>query len=243
MATQTTNLNLTKPAEGEAYSVPIVNENMQKIDDFAGGVVKKYRHNITNQSVITTTHISDAIAACASAGYRGDVAIEFYRTDQSIVTGTLWYNLTSAAYGAGVLTSYYNDFIKSVFVVNSVVTMKTLAPYESGDWTPKLYDLDTYKRDLATGKYYRIGNFIVAFQSQQNPDLSGISTMMQIRNIPMQVSLGGSLYIGALTGAGGQITFQATDGKVYPRPNIVSSQLSTPSQPGYFNILLFGYSL
>ena len=36
MATQTSNLNLTKPAEGEAYSVPIVNDNMQKIDDFAG---------------------------------------------------------------------------------------------------------------------------------------------------------------------------------------------------------------
>lgn len=37
MATQTTNLNLTKPAESEAYSVPIVNANMDKIDEFAGG--------------------------------------------------------------------------------------------------------------------------------------------------------------------------------------------------------------
>ena len=38
MATNTTNLNLVKPADNESYSVPIVNENMQKIDDFAGNL-------------------------------------------------------------------------------------------------------------------------------------------------------------------------------------------------------------
>ena len=131
MSSSTTNLGLTKLTTGENFSNTILNENWDKVDNGYGRLnsqkVTKYRHSITNQSVITTSHISDAISACATSGIRGSVAIEFYRTDQSICVGTLWYNITSATYGAGILTSYYNDYLQSVFCVNGTFTMKRIA--------------------------------------------------------------------------------------------------------------------
>lgn len=88
----------------------------------------KYRHAISQASVVNKTHISEAIEACYSAGYRGAVAIEFYRTDQGIATGTLYYNMTSNKYGAGILTSYYNDTLYSVIVNNGTVNFDRLVP-------------------------------------------------------------------------------------------------------------------
>ena len=43
MASTTTNLELTKPANGENYSLDVWNANMQKIDDFAGKLPNKMK--------------------------------------------------------------------------------------------------------------------------------------------------------------------------------------------------------
>lgn len=51
MATNTTNLNLVKPADGESYSVGIVNANSDKIDEFAG-----------KQGVATLSTVADVTA-------------------------------------------------------------------------------------------------------------------------------------------------------------------------------------
>lgn len=259
MASTTPNIGLTRPVGTEKRSRAIWNNNFTILDTKIGAVgntslqaqvtalnsqkLNKYRHNISGASVITTTHISNAITACANAGYHGGVAIEFYRTDQSIVTGTLYYNLTSALYGAGVLTSYYNDYMYSVFCVNGTITMKRLAEYESGTWTPKLYDLDTYLRDLSgTSGYIKLGGGLTfAYFYATDPNLSGISTMMQIRNLPMNLTIGGGIYINSLTGdEGGKRTVQSSNGRLYFRPNILSSQISNPTAPGYVSFWCFG---
>ena len=131
MATYTSFLHLEKPTTSERLDVLKINANWDAIDSGVSALnsqkVNKYRHNISGASVITTTHISEAITACSTAGYKGTVAIEFYRTDQNIVTGTLWFNMTSGTYGAGILTSYYNDYLQSVFDVNGTITMKRIA--------------------------------------------------------------------------------------------------------------------
>ena len=111
----------------------------------------------------------------------------------------------------------------------------------SGTWTPQLYDYNTYLRDLAPGIYVKIGKFVFAWVSMNNPDLSGINTMMQIRNLPMASVLSGSIYIGGLAGNGGQNTVQFAS-EVYMRPNITSAQITNPLQSGAFNLCVFGIS-
>ena len=60
MATSSTNLNLTLPAAGERLSLPVINENWGKIDQFAGNA---------NGAVISTQYSSvlDAINAFRSS--------------------------------------------------------------------------------------------------------------------------------------------------------------------------------
>lgn len=50
MASTTSKLGLTKPASGEAYSIDVVNQNMQKIDDFAADLTRKTTHRGTANS-------------------------------------------------------------------------------------------------------------------------------------------------------------------------------------------------
>lgn len=111
----------------------------------------------------------------------------------------------------------------------------------SGTWTPQLYDYNTYLRDLEPSRYVKIGQFVFAWINMNNPDLSGINTMMQIRNLPMASALSGSIYIGGLAGNGGQCTVQFASA-VFMRPNITSAQLANPLQPGAFNLCVFGIS-
>lgn len=131
-------------------------------------------------------------------------------------------------------------------IVNNVVkptdgTMKS--------WTPQIYDYETYKRDFPTttetiSKYVEIGNFVVAFfigNSSSQPDLSGISTMLQIRNLPMSVVAGGMIYIGALAGVR-ELVIQAVQApQIYIRPNLKSSEFSNPAAPGIVTFVVFGY--
>lgn len=247
MSSNTSRLLLTKLADSENFSNSVLNENWDKLEAEA---VARNQGFLFGSSITLANFIDTCETKMGSKPGFYDIGFINYSTAVGI-------GLPTSGYIVGIVhDSSYKKIVwysgnasdATSCMIGKVAgtwgaTWAKSATFESGDWTPKLYDLDTYKRDLAAGKYYRIGNFIIAFQSQQNPDLSGISTMMQIRNIPMQVSLGGSMYIGALNGSGGLQTFQATDAKVYPRPNIKSSDLADASSPGYFNILIFGYSL
>jgi len=116
------------------------------------------------------------------------------------------------------------------------------ASYEAGTWTPHLYDLDTKLRDLPSGNYFKIGKVVIATIYVDNVDLSDISTMMQIRNVPMDFVAGGSFYMAGLTnGQGANNTIQGTTARVYFRPNITSSAVTTPTGAGVFSLVIIGF--
>ena len=54
MATNTSNLALTKAADGEAYSVSVVNQNLQKIDDFAGDLIHENKGSVSSLSALSS---------------------------------------------------------------------------------------------------------------------------------------------------------------------------------------------
>lgn len=115
-----------------------------------------------------------------------------------------------------------------------------LAETYQGTWTPQIYDNNTFKRNLASSTYYRVGNIIMAYYAAYNPDLSGISTMLQIRNFPGKV-MGGQMYIAADSAGGAQLTVQGSlSNAVYFRPNWVSSRISSPTSPGNVTALIWG---
>ena len=251
MATQTSNLNLTKPAEGEAYSVPVVNENMQKIDNFAGNA---------NGAVITNqySNIVDAINAFrtvktfpftiqknGSASYGGL---------PSGISATCEWNalcIGNAQRLTVILTVYTgassnNQTVWEENLYNGSVNMawKQLAPYIAGTWTPQLYDYETYKRDLTSQVYFKIGNFYVMFIYQSNVDYSGITTMIQFRNLPCTACIGGTVYLqGRKTTIAKDVGayIQGSGTKAYVRENTVSTDFANPSSSGITNAVLFGY--
>ena len=64
--------------------------------------------------------------------------------------------------------------------------------------------------------------------------------MMQIRNVPMDVIISGTIYIASMSGQAGDRTIQTSSIGAYIRPNITSSNMSSPSTPGWVSITLFG---
>jgi len=109
-------------------------------------------------------------------------------------------------------------------------------------WTPKIYDNDTLLRTWVDGKYIEIGKFVFAYMYGNDQSLANINTMFQIRDIPMNVVIGGAIYIEKLSGYGGTLAVQGgSSEKIYFRPNIISSQISTPTTPGYISFWCIGY--
>lgn len=93
-------------------------------------------------------------------------------------------------------------------------------------FTPKLYDNNTYVRDLPTncGIYWKAGTVCVGMIYGNGMDFSGVSTLAIIGDIPFKV-IGGNVYVNNLTGVGGTRTIQQNGSSVTIRPNLVSSEL------------------
>jgi hypothetical protein len=116
-------------------------------------------------------------------------------------------------------------------------------------FTPHLYDLDTFVRSFPanTGSLHRINEHLgVVRIFSDNLNLSGVSTMLQIRNLPSQVNaiLGGSIYIANTSGSGAGQTIQGLGSSiVYIRPNLKSSNFSDPTTTGWFTACIFCYCI
>ena len=75
-------------------------------------------------------------------------------------------------------------------------------------------------------------------------DFSDISTMIQIRNLPCNTCVGGTLFMGGLTEAALNTKGNRVqgDGKAaYPRPNVISSDFGSPSNAPRNKFVFFGY--
>lgn len=117
--------------------------------------------------------------------------------------------------------------------------------FETGTFTPQLYDYNTYVRDMPSANYYKLGSLVVAIghYGDTGVNLSGISTMIQIRNLPMH-PFGGVLYIASLSGNGANQTFQYGGPSIaYIRPNLVSSSITNASSPGVVSFTLIGTAI
>ena len=113
--------------------------------------------------------------------------------------------------------------------------------YEHGSWTPHIYDNQTFVRNAPSLDYYKIGRLVIAYGTSDSWDLSGISTMFIIKNLPagMHYVMGGSLYIAAAQNSGANIAIQGTAQSVYFRPNQTSTTLGGNS-PGWVSFMIIG---
>lgn len=108
----------------------------------------------------------------------------------------------------------------------------------SGTWIPKIYDLNDYKYDLPSQKYWKVGLFYILsidIVNETGIDLSDISTMLQIRNFPCTKILGGSVYFGTMSSR--VIQIQASNIGIYFRPNITKAD---NTKTGILSLLAFG---
>lgn len=126
--------------------------------------------------------------------------------------------------------------------IDGVAAMKA-----TNTWTPKLYDFDTYKRDLPGYAFWTdLGRIKIAyyFNGASTPlDLSGVSTMMQIRGVPFNDVLNGIIYFSDFDIKGSKpphVIQQTSNGAVHIRPNVTASMFPTPSNAGYINVIIFG---
>lgn len=128
------------------------------------------------------------------------------------------------------------------YFVDPTARSQIAAIGELKTWTPKLYDYNTYKRDLPAQKYVKVNKLYVMFL-EGTFDFSDISTMIQIRNLPCQTCVGGSIFLGSLREASLSkgIRIQGDVNMAYPRPNVISSDFGTASSAERNKLVLFGY--
>lgn len=109
-------------------------------------------------------------------------------------------------------------------------------------WTPKIYDLNTFKRDAPAQKYIKIGALYVMFM-EGTFDFSDITTMLNIKNLPCNYCVGGTLYFGSLLDAAKGLRVQGLNNEALPRPNIISTDLGSPSASTNNCFIFFGYDI
>ena len=110
-------------------------------------------------------------------------------------------------------------------------------------WTPKIYDNQIYKRDVAGNQYYfKIGNLYTMF-IEGTLDYSEITTVVVIGNLPCTTCIGGTVYLGGLVqGSIGVVgnTIQGVENRAVLRPNVVSTDFATPTAAPNNRFVLFG---
>lgn len=106
----------------------------------------------------------------------------------------------------------------------------------SGTWTPKIYDYETYRRDMAPQVYIKIGRLYVLFLAENPFQSTTFNTMIQIRNSPCPHMYGGMVYVATVSGQGGTWTVQGSNSNIYLRPNYQGTLSG-----GWFQGVFFGY--
>ena len=108
---------------------------------------------------------------------------------------------------------------------------------EYGMWIPHIYDNQTKVAELPEQKYWKIGPiYIIYVYNKLSTDIS-ISSMLQIRNLPCTVVIGGTLYSADDTNNFGDRTIQPTTGAVYIRPNYKGTMTTN----AIFSALIIGF--
>lgn len=102
--------------------------------------------------------------------------------------------------------------------------MEKIVVFEQGSWTAHIYDFETKKFEVANQAYWKIGNIYICRLDIASFPTTTFSTMFQIRNLPCNQVLGGTVYAASVTGQFGDKTIQSTNaGRVYIRPNFTGT--------------------
>jgi hypothetical protein len=164
-----------------------------------------------------------------------------YTIGEQFIYNGLLYKATTAIAQGGAITIDGNCTLANN-ITNQLLTIDDFLLNQK-QWTPKLYSYNTYVRDLASQKYFKLGGLYLIYMIGTF-DFSGLSDMMQIRNLPCQRCIGGILYLGSLkessylSGKGTRI--QGAGAQAWPRSNITSSDFENPSLASNIQIILFG---
>lgn len=128
-----------------------------------------------------------------------------------------------------------DQFTTGTNITSSPVTVSDLVAQlangiEFGEWTPHVYDLNTYKRATPhTGVYFHVGKlWVLAYETYDGGtacDLSGITTMLQIRNFPVNGIniIGGVFDIDQVATVNNHYIQAAIENRIYFRPNVLST--------------------
>lgn len=145
----------------------------------------------------------------------------------------------SSNYGTYLVSSYAGGISNAwqAAKYNGTWSVEKLTSYKQNAWTPKLYDYETYLRDLPTWYYHQIGDLVIAPFRWQITEPVTFSTMIQIRNLPCRTVLGGTIYIAQLDGNGADMTFQGNVSNGYVRPNFKGTLSG-----GWFTGMIIGYN-
>ena len=129
----------------------------------------------------------------------------------------------NAAIGANATLSSSNltaDASGGLNALNGNIANK--AGYETGLWTPHIYDNNTKVAEMSEFRYYKVGPMY--FMYGQGFPAINISTMLQIRNLPCSTIIAAGIYHSGVEGNCGDRTVQRNgSGAVYFRPNITGN--------------------
>lgn len=152
MASTTTNLGLTKPASGEAYSIDVVNGNTQKIDDFAGECLNATMGGVASINALKTLLDSLLVAMPAN----GNKSFQFNFTSTE-------YPFTQSTYMCTLYKSQNNTtFATAEFRRIDRVSIITASRNSNGwtDWTrvvglAQVVDISS-QTNITSGKIYLV---------------------------------------------------------------------------------------
>ena len=215
--------------------------------------------NINNPTITTindlNTYLSNVSSAARSLLFlNGTITNTLVERNASAIATVAKMDNTTADMSLYSLGGNYIGIIRYNFST-STVTKKIEAAQKSDvealnsnlqvkTWTPHLYDYTTKKSELSSQWYFKIGGLYVMILSISNCDYSGIDTMIQFRNLPCAVCVGGTIYFGGLKNssliAGKGYTIQGSANYAYPRLNVISSDFDNPVSSGATSAVFFG---
>lgn len=152
-------------------------------------------------------------------------------------TGNEFYETSQGQYSTPEETGQSNS-IEINKLVDAVDELRdTKAAFETGYWTPVLYDNNTQLFSLPDQQYTKVGDMVFCTFDYTFAADTTVNTLLNVRGLPVSTTWGGTVYWGAdVTGRGGTTTIQGdiANGRVYFRPNITGTLHSGTRMTGLF---------
>lgn len=191
-----------------------------------------YTRNYNNGTWTDWIVKSDSNSNIANVELTNTATQTYSKGDFVVVNGVLQKVIASISNGDSFSSGTNITPAVAMNVIKSMGAHKT--------FTAKLYDYNTYIRDIPNQWYWKIGELIIVLIETTWNHTDDIQTMVEIRDLPCNV-VSGVCYIANLSGTayGADRTIQGSGQWAYIRPNLKSSEMNNTD--GVFQLLIFGY--